>query len=119
MQGQPFKLGLELRCAMAPSTHIDPAQLEAALAQVNAAVTKIAGALAVMVPKLTAAFFPDSGGGHALYGDGHQTALPVFAAPVVGPVPFFEPAKAAGAKAVMLAKAPSRILLGGHPKGAA
>jgi hypothetical protein len=119
MQGQPFKLGLELRCAMAPSTHIDPAQLEAALAQVNAAVAKIAGAMAVMVPKLTAAFFPDSGGGHALFADGHQTALPVFAAPIVGPVPFFEPAKAAGAKAVLLAKAPSRILLGGHPKGAA
>jgi hypothetical protein len=118
MQGQPFKLGLELRCAMAPSTHIDPIQLEAALAQVNAAVAKIAGALAMMVPKLTTAFFPDAGGGHALFADGRQTPLPVYAAPIVGPVPFFEPAKAAGAKAVVLARAPSRILLGGHPKGA-
>lgn len=117
MLGQPFKFGLELRCAMAPSTRLDPTELSAALAQVNAAVTKIAGALAVMVPKMTVAFFPDSGGGHALFADGRQTPLPVFAAPIVGPVPFFEPAKAAGARSVVLAKAPSRILLGAHPKG--
>jgi hypothetical protein len=118
IQGAPFKLGLELRCAMAPSTHIDPGEIAAALAQVNAAVAKIAGALAMMAPKLTAAFFPDAGGGSAVFTDGHQAPLPVFTAPVIGPVPFFEPAKAAGAKAVVLAKAPSRILLGGHPKTA-
>jgi hypothetical protein len=118
MQGQPFKFGLELRCAIAPSTRIDAAELAAALAQVNAAVTKVAGALAVMIPKLTTAFFPDSGGGRALFADGRQTPLPVFTAPIVGPVPFFEPARAAGAKAVLLARAPSRVLLGGHPKGA-
>jgi hypothetical protein len=117
VEGNPFKLGVELRCAIAPSTHVDAGELVAALTQVNAAVAKIAGALAMMVPKMTTAFFPDSGGGHALFADGHQAPLQVFAAPVVGPVPFFEPAKAVGAKTVVLVKAPSRILLGGHPKG--
>ena len=118
MTGAPFKLQLEARCAIAPSTHIDPNELAAALAQANAAVAKIAGPMAAIIPKLTAAFFPDAGGGHALFADGHQAPLAVFNAPALGPVPFFEPGKAAGAKAVLLTKAPSRILLGGHPKGA-
>ena len=117
VEGNPFKLGVELRCAIAPSTHVEAAELAAALAQVNAAVAKIAGALAMMVPKVTTAFFLDSGGGHALYADGHQSPLPVYASPIIGTVPFFEPVKAAGAKAVVFAKAPSRILLGAHPKG--
>jgi prepilin-type processing-associated H-X9-DG protein len=117
VEGAPFKLGVELRCAVAPSTHVAAGELAAALAQVNAAVAKLAGALAMMVPKVTTAFFPDSGGGHALFADGHQAALPVYASPIIGSVAFFEPAKAAGAKAVVFAKAPSRILLGAHPKG--
>ncbi len=115
--GQPFKLQPEARCAIAPSTHIDAAELAAALAQANAAIAKAAGPLAVIIPKLTAAFFPDAVSGHALFADGRQAPLQVFNAPALGPVPFFEPAKAAGAKAVLLAKAPSRVLLGGHPKG--
>jgi hypothetical protein len=117
VEGAPFKLGVELRCAVAPSTHIDASELAAALAQVNAAVAKITGALAMMVPKVTTAFFPDSGGGHALFADGHQAPLPMYASPLIGPAPFFEPAKTAGAKSILLARAPSRILLGAHPKG--
>jgi prepilin-type processing-associated H-X9-DG protein len=117
VEGAPFKLGVELRGAIAPSTHVDAAEITAALAQVNAAVAKIAGALAMMVPKMTTAFFPGSGGGHALFADGHQAPLPVYASPLIGSTPFFEPAKTAGAKAVLLARAPSRILLGAHPKG--
>jgi hypothetical protein len=116
--GAAFKLGLELRCAAAASAHIDPAELVAALAQANAAIVKLAGVLAVAVPKLTTAFFPDSGGGQAVMADGRTAPLLVFAAPIIGPVPYFEPAAAVGAKAVLLAHAPSRILLGGHPKKA-
>jgi len=116
IQGAPFKLFPELRCAMAPAMRVDPAALVLALAQVNAAVAKVAGALSVMAPKLTAAYFPDAGNGQALMGDGRTTPLPVFAAPIYGPVAYFEPAKAIGAKAVLLTRAPSRILLGGHPK---
>ena len=118
MAGAPFKLQPEARCAIAPSARIDPGELAAALAQANAAIAKIAGPMAALIPKLTCAFFPDAGGGHALFADGRQSPLAVFASPVVGPVPFFEPAKAAGAKAIVLARAPSRILLGGHPKTA-
>src|SRR5262249_7289440 len=117
-QGQPFTLGLELRAAMPPSTRIDAAELSATLAQLNAAIAKVAGALGALVPKMTAAYFPDAGGGHAVMADGRESPLPVVNVPIVGPIAFFEPARVAGAKAVVFAKAPSRILLGGHPKGA-
>jgi len=116
IEGAPFKLFPEIRCAMAPAVRLDPAALALALAQVNAAVAKVAGALSVMAPKLTAAFFPDAGGGQAVLSDGRATPLPVFKAPIFGPVAYFEPGKAVGVKAVLLTRAPSRILLGGHPK---
>lgn len=115
--GAPFKLAAEARCAIPPSTHVDVGQIDGALAQANAAVAKLAGPMAALF-KLSAVYFPDSGGGHAVFADGRQTPLPVFTVPTIGPVPYFEPAKAAGAKAVVLARAPSRILLGGHPRGA-
>jgi hypothetical protein len=114
----PFQLGIELRCATVPSTRIDVAELAASLAQVNSAVTKLAGPLSLIVPKLTAAFFPDAVGAQALMGDGRLVALPVFAAPIIGQVPYIEPSVLAGARMVMLARAPSRIVLGGHPKKA-
>ena len=41
----------------------------------------------------------------------------MFSVPNMGQIAYFEPAKIA-AKAVVFAKAPSRVLLGGHPKGA-
>jgi hypothetical protein len=116
IEGAPFKLFPEIRCAMAPAVRLDPATLALALAQVNAAVQKVAGALSIMAPKLTAAYFPDAGGGQALMSDGRSTPLPVFTAPIFGPIAYFEPGKAVGAKAVLLTRAPSRILLGGHPK---
>jgi hypothetical protein len=118
IQGAAFKLAPELRCSMAPTTRLDPAALALALVQVNAAIQKVAGALSVMAPRLTAAYFPDAGGGQVVMGDNRTAPLPIFAAPIVGPTPYFEPAKAVGAKAVLLTRPPSRILLGGHPKAA-
>jgi hypothetical protein len=116
--GQTFKLLPEARCAIAASTRIDAGELAAALAQANAAIAKIAGPAAMLIPKMAAAFFPDATGGRAVLANGKESPLPVFNAPAFGPVAFFEPAKIAGAKAVVFAKAPSRVLLGGHPKGA-
>ena len=118
MAGQTFKLLPEARCAIAPSTRIDATELAAALAQANAAIAKIAGPAAMLIPKMAAAFFPDAAGGRAQLANGKESPLPVFNAPNFGPVAFFEPAKTAGARAVVFAKAPSRVLLGGHPKGA-
>jgi hypothetical protein len=116
IDGAPFQMGLELRCAAAPSTHIDVGELVASLTQVNAAVARVAGALSFAVPKLTAAYFPDGAAGQAVMSDGRTAPLPVVAVPVIGPVPYLEPASLAGVRSVVFAKAPSRILLGGHPK---
>jgi hypothetical protein len=115
--GQPFKLQLEARCTIAPSTRIDAAELAAALAQANAAIAKVAGPFAGIL-KVTATYFPDGAGGRAVLADGRESPLPMFNVPNFGPTAFFEPEKTAGARAVVFAKAPSRILLGGHPKGA-
>ncbi len=118
IDGSPFQLGPELRCAAAPSTRIDVGELSLALAQVNAAVAKFAGPLSFVIPKLTTAYFPDAAAGQALMGDGRAMPLPVFAAPAIGQVPYLEPASLAGVKSVVFAKPPSRILLGAHPKKA-
>ena len=116
IDGAPFQLGPELRCAAAPSTRIDVGDLVASLAQVNAAVVRFAGALSFAVPKLTAAYFPDGAAGQVVMADGRAAPLPVIAVPSIGPVPYIEPASLAGAKAVVFVKAPSRMILGGHPK---
>lgn len=118
MAGAPFKLDAEARCAIVPSTHIDAGELAAALTQANAAIAKVAGPMAALIPKLTAVYFPDSGGGHALLAGGREAPLPMFDAPTIGPIAYFEPARTAGATAVVFVKPPSRILLGGHPKRA-
>ena len=114
--GQPFKLQLEARCTIAPSTRIDAGELAAALAQANAAIAKVAGPLAAIM-QMTATYFPDAAGGRAVLADGREGLLPVYRAPGAAPVPFFEPAKTAGARAVVFAKPPSRVLLGPHPRG--
>jgi hypothetical protein len=112
----PFQLFPELRCATPPTIRIDVAQLAVALAQVNNAVVKFAGALSLVIPKFTAAYFPDAGVGQAIMADGRSAALPAFMYPSVGRVAYIEPATLAGARAVVFAKAPSRIVLGSHPK---
>jgi len=111
-------LAIEVRASMASEAQLDAAQIAAALAQLNADIAKFAGPLRCAVPKMTAAFFPDAGAGQALLADGRAAPLPVYASPFAGPVAYFEPASAAGARAVLLARAPSRIILGAHPKTA-
>ena len=110
------KLGIELRPAAAATTHIDPNDLSLALAQANAAAASIAGAMSFMVPKLDTVFFPGSGGGEAVFAGGRAAPLPVTVSPIAGKVPYFEPTSSAGARDVVLAKAPSRMIIGPHPK---
>ncbi|HEY2710204.1 MAG TPA: hypothetical protein VGI95_19350 [Caulobacteraceae bacterium] len=112
----PFQMGPEMRCALAPSTHVNVADLALALAQVNQAVVKLVGALSLVAPKFTAAYFPDAGGAQAVMADGRTMPLPVFAFPAIGTVSYIEPATLVGAKSVAFVRPPSRILLGGHPK---
>jgi hypothetical protein len=114
MNGAPFEFALEMRPTVAPAKRLDPEALALALAQLNAGIAR-SGSLAFLAPKMTVAYFVDAGGGEAVLDGGRTLALPVARAPAIGPVPYFEPARAASAKALLLAKTPSRILLGSHP----
>jgi hypothetical protein len=114
--GPPFQLELELRCAMPAATRIDVGDLDRSLAQVNRTVAELAGPLSLFAPKITAAFFPDAGSAVAIMADGRQQTLPVYLAPGIGVVPYIEPANLAGARTVVLAKPPSRIVLAGRPR---
>jgi hypothetical protein len=113
--GAPFQLELEVRCAMPNATRLDVAELDLSLAQVNQTVAKLAGPFAFIAPKVTAAYFPDGGAAVAIMADGRQRALPIYLAPGFGPVWYIEPASLGGARTVILAKPPSRIVLAGRP----
>jgi hypothetical protein len=111
-----FQLELELRCAMPSATRLDVGELGRSLAQVNQTVAKLAGPFSLFAPKITAAYFPNAGTAAAIMADGRQLTLPVYFAPGIGAVPFIEPASLVGARTVVLAKPPSRIVLAGHPR---
>ncbi len=111
-----FQLELELRCAMANATRLDVGEIGRSLAQVNQTVAKLAGPFSLFAPGITAAYFPNAGTAAAIMADGRQLTLPVYFAPGIGPVPFIEPASLVGARTVVLAKPPSRIVLAGHPR---
>jgi hypothetical protein len=116
--GAPFQLALELRCAMASATRLNVGEISRSLDQVNKSIAKLAGPLSLLAPKITAAFFPDSVAAVAIMADGSQQPLPVYSAPAFGAVPYIEPASLVGARTVVLAKPPSRIVLAAHPRTA-
>jgi hypothetical protein len=97
---------LDIEATMAAATQLDAHELALAIAQAAEAVKAIAGPMAFAAPKLAAAAFPGSHGGNAMLPDGR--ALPLLAGRF-GPV--YEPAKAPGARTIVLSPAPSRILL--------
>ena len=74
------------------------------LEQVNRAVKKIAGPLSLMAPKMTKVVFVGAGSGEIIDASGHASPMPVTA-----DGPAFSPLTTPSARAVRLARAPSRI----------
>jgi hypothetical protein len=109
-------LSLELEPNLAPSTHIDAKALAASIAQTEAAVASIAGVLSFAAPKIVGALFPGAGTGQVLLDNGQTQPLPNIVNRFWGALPYFEPQSLANAHTLVLARAPSRILLSGHPK---
>jgi hypothetical protein len=116
IEGGPVGLALQVRLVAPPALQFDATLIEAALAQANQAEGKIAGAFALLAPKLTCALFPGAGPAHAAMADGRLSPLPVTQNLLFGQIPYFEPAALAGARAVQLARPPPFVLLGSHPK---
>ncbi|HEX7758453.1 MAG TPA: hypothetical protein VF459_03060 [Caulobacteraceae bacterium] len=101
-----LKPRLELHAAAPVAAQIDAADLQLSINQAGEAVKKIAGPMSFAAPKITAAQFPGGVSGKAALPDGRAFAL---APGKFGPL--YDPAKEPGAKTIILAKAPSRILL--------
>lgn len=109
-------LALQLEPNMPIATHVDAFVLSASIAQCEAAVASLAGVMSFAAPKIVSALFPGAVSGQALLGDGRAQPLPVTNNRFYGALPYFEPASLAGARSLTLTRAPSRILLSGHPK---
>jgi hypothetical protein len=109
------KLGIELRPMAPVGTHVDAADLNIAALQANTAASSLAGAMSFMVPKLDTIYFPGAGGGQAIFAGGRATPLPMNVSKIMGSTPYFV-AGTPGVQQVVLARAPSQMLIGPHPK---
>ena len=114
--GQKVGLALEIEARVPLSPSIDAHLLQASLGQANAAIQSHAGLLAFAVPKLTCGYLLNSGGGHAVLADGHSIGLPASAKGFFIGQPYFDAEAMGSAKTLALARAPSRIPLGAHPR---
>lgn len=101
-----LKPRLELHPLLAAAAQVDAVALQASITQAGAAVKKMAGPMAMMAPKITAAQFPGAPSGQAMLATGKALPLP---AGKFGPL--YDPGKEPGARTITLARAPSRILL--------
>lgn len=101
-----LKPRFELHPTAPVATQIDAHDLQASLTQAAGAVKKMAGAMAFAVPKIAAVLFPGAESGKAMLPDGRAIVL---GTSKYGPI--YDPAKQAGAKTIVLAKLPSRLLL--------
>jgi len=109
-------LALALEPNVPSAAHLDARALAAAIAEAEAAVASIAGVLSFAAPKIQVAMFPGANSGQAELDGGRAAPLPVTDNRFWGSAPYFDPSALAGAHAIVLARAPSRILLGQHPK---
>jgi len=101
-----LKPHMEMHALVPSAAQVDATALQTSITQANAAVRTMAGAAAMMIPKIAAAQFPGAPSGQALLATGKAVPL---GAGKFGPL--YDPAKEPGARTIALAKAPSRIML--------
>jgi hypothetical protein len=110
--GPPFKFALEMRASEAPAAQLEVADLTQTLAQINAAVTTFSEG--DDSNRLTTAYFPDAGAGHAVLAAGHNAPLAAFDFPSLGKVLYLDLRRPA-ATSVQLERPPSRVMFAGPP----
>jgi len=84
--------------------------------QANAAIAAHAGVLAFAAPKLTCAYMVGAHSGQAVLANGKSVGLPLRTGQYFAGVPYFDSAAMPDARAVVLDRAPMRVLLGGKPR---
>lgn len=107
---------LEILATVAPAQRLDTHALEMAMQQANAAIAAHAGVLAFAAPKLTCAYMVGAHSGQAVLANGKSVALPLRTGQYFAGVPYFDSAAMPDARAVVLDRAPLRVLLGGKPR---
>ena len=108
-RGRKMEVNLELLAsAPAPAREIEAGEVSATLNQANTAIRKAAGIVGLVAPKMGRVVFTGAGAGEMVDAQGRRTPLPMQAGESG---PYFQPAAAPGARRVVLARAPSRIML--------
>jgi hypothetical protein len=109
-------VNLEILANVAPAARTDTRPLVQAMQQANAAIAAHAGVLSFAAPKLTCAYMIGAHSGQAVLANGRTVALPLRTGQYFAGTPYFDSVAAPDARAVVLDKAPLRVLLGGHPR---
>jgi hypothetical protein len=107
---------LEILVTAPPAARMDTHPLALAMQQANAAIAAHAGVLAFAAPKLTCAYMIGAHSGQAVLANGRTVALPLRTGPYFAGAPYFDSVAMPDARAVVLDKAPLRVLLGGRPR---
>lgn len=101
-----FNIRLNLLTSIKPAQEISAADCALAVTQVNAAIQKAAGMMAMLAPKVKATTFPGAGSGMAVMADGKTVPLPL-----IKGAPAYDPEAIKNAKTIRLAKSPSAVSL--------
>lgn len=100
--GAAMNIGTQLK----PAAEYDVKELAATVAEANAVISKAAGPMAMMAPKMSGVAFPKAESGVAVFADGNTRPLPE-----VQETPYFRPADFKGAVRVKLTKSPTKVAL--------
>ena len=108
-RGRNFNVNLELLAsAPAPARELQAADLSATLSQANAGIRKAAGPIGLVAPKMARVVLSGADSGEAVDAQGRRTPLPRVAGESG---PYFQPAAMPSASRIVLARAPSKIML--------
>jgi hypothetical protein len=110
-EGHSFNVSLELLATMAPAREVAASEVTATLNQSNAGIRKAAGLIGIAAPKMGRMIFVGAGSGEAVDASGRRTPLPI-----VRGAPYFQPSAMPTAQRVVLARAPSKMMLSPSPK---
>jgi hypothetical protein len=89
---------------LAPATDLDARELAASIAQAAVGSKKVAGIMALAMPKLDDVVFVGSGSGEVEFADGRRAPLPL-----IKGQPTYNPTSQPGARRIYLAKVPAKL----------
>jgi len=113
--GDKITPSLEILATAAPAARMDAHALVLAMDQANAAIAAHAGVLAFAAPKLTCAYMLGAHSGQAVLANGKSLPLPLRTGQMFVGVPYFDSLAMPDARAVVLDRAPMRVVLAGKP----